>query len=543
MTVSTFLGGWTAGQRLQILVWMSLAFFLVSCGAEAPGVELVGIEVSPAAIALEPAGTQAFAATGLMSDASTSSVAVSWSATGGTITSGGVYTAGATDGSFRVIATTSDGEFADTSAVTISTVPPDLVAVELTPPTVTLDAGDARQFTAVGRLSNGSTITIPINWTATGGTISATGLYTAGDDGGAWRVIAAAADGEHADTSSVTVVALASVEVTPATVTLEVSESQQFTATAHMTDGSTRPAEVAWTATGGSVTTGGSYTAGAVPGEYEVIASADGGDMADTAAVTIAAGGPTLIGIEITPDSVRILHGAAQQFTAVGRLSDGGTAPVAVTWSTEVAPGKPNPNTIDASGLFRAGNPIGRYLITASQVGGSLTATAPAIVHSTTGFTTNAPPQFWAPVPGVVYLCTSNHFTDDGAGRGGSAEVVASPNVGVTAATVNYTNDGTPQVYADGTGEVKVYCQPVWTAPANLVGTVEVTITVTSNRPGSGIAKVFGYEDPCSTADCRASFTQLLDFSSHMAINPVAMTVTVGAVDGANIWFKNTYVP
>ena len=48
---------------------------------------------------------------------------VTWSATGGTITAGGLYTAGAAAGTFRVIATREGDTPADTSTVTVTSTP------------------------------------------------------------------------------------------------------------------------------------------------------------------------------------------------------------------------------------------------------------------------------------------------------------------------------------------------------------------------------------------------------------------------------------
>jgi hypothetical protein len=58
-----------------------------------------------------------------MSDGSTSAVSVTYTATGGTITSGGLYTAGANTGTFSVVATEAGG-LADTASVTIAVAPP-----------------------------------------------------------------------------------------------------------------------------------------------------------------------------------------------------------------------------------------------------------------------------------------------------------------------------------------------------------------------------------------------------------------------------------
>jgi hypothetical protein len=81
-----------------------------------------------------------------------------------------------------------------------------LSAVVLTPATVSLAPGAAQQFNAAGRMSDGSTSTVSVTWSATGGTISA-GRYTAGSTAGTYRVIAVQQGGTRADTSSITITA------------------------------------------------------------------------------------------------------------------------------------------------------------------------------------------------------------------------------------------------------------------------------------------------------------------------------------------------
>jgi hypothetical protein len=114
-----------------------------------------------------------------------------------------VYTAGGTAGSFQVIATANG--FADTSTVTVTAAAPTLVAVELTPASASLQTGGSQQFSVVGRLSNGSTQSVSVTYTATGGTVSGGGLYTAGSTAGSYRVIAVQQGGSLADTAAVTV--------------------------------------------------------------------------------------------------------------------------------------------------------------------------------------------------------------------------------------------------------------------------------------------------------------------------------------------------
>jgi parallel beta-helix repeat protein len=87
---------------------------------------LTQLELTPSQASLQTGGTQQFAATGKMSDGSSVAINVIYTATGGTVTSAGRYTAGQAAGTYRVIATQSGGSLADTSKVTItaSATPP-----------------------------------------------------------------------------------------------------------------------------------------------------------------------------------------------------------------------------------------------------------------------------------------------------------------------------------------------------------------------------------------------------------------------------------
>jgi hypothetical protein len=118
-----------------------------------------------------------------------------------------LYTAGGSAGSFRVIATQQGGTRADTSAITITVPAPTLTAVEVSPTTATVGAGTTQQFTAIGRMSDNSTTSIAVTWSATGGSISSGGLYSAGGTAGSFRVIATQQGGSLADTSVVTLTA------------------------------------------------------------------------------------------------------------------------------------------------------------------------------------------------------------------------------------------------------------------------------------------------------------------------------------------------
>lgn len=257
------------------------------------GATIQRIVLTPASVALEPGGAQAFTASARMSDNTLAPVEVSYIATGGSITPEGLYQAGSAAGTYRVIAAAADGK-ADTSAVTVAGGAPQVQEVVLTPASVSLAPGGTQQFSASAKLGDGTSAPAAVTYSVTGGTVTGGGLYTAGQSAGTYRVIATAENGK-ADTAGVTVEAAPStpdptlerIVLTPSSVTLVAGARQQFSASGRMSDGSTSTVAVSYSATGGSVTAEGLYTAGQSAGSFRVVATQQGGALADTAAVTI----------------------------------------------------------------------------------------------------------------------------------------------------------------------------------------------------------------------------------------------------------------
>jgi len=340
---------------------------LVGIAVAAPTLQQVVL--TPATTSLLTGAAQQFAASGLMSDGSSKSVTVTYSASGGTITAGGLYTAGSTPGSYRVIATQSGGTLADTSAVTVSA--PTLQQVVLTPATVSLLSGTIQQFSASGRLSDGSVSSVSVAYSATGGTISAGGLYTAGSSAGTFRVIATQSGGTLADTSTVTITAatLTQVILLPSTASVAAGATQQFTVSGILNNGATTTPAVTFSATGGTISSGGLYTAGATTGSFRVIATQQGGTLADTSAVTITTAPPVLQAVILTPATASVAAGATQQFSVSGQWSNGATTAPAVTYSA-------TGGTITAGGLYTAGSTTGTFRVIAVQQSGTLADTS-----------------------------------------------------------------------------------------------------------------------------------------------------------------------
>jgi hypothetical protein len=168
---------------------------------------LVKLVVSPDPASVAIGTSTRFAAKGVLSDGSTTSVKVKWTATGGTIDSTGLYTANSNSGTFRVLATNDSSAVADTAAVTVSAQQPSVTAITLSPASVTLAPGGTQRFSASAKLSDGTTDTVDVTFSATGGTITNQGSYTAGSTEGTFRVVAKASGGTLADTSAVVIAA------------------------------------------------------------------------------------------------------------------------------------------------------------------------------------------------------------------------------------------------------------------------------------------------------------------------------------------------
>jgi hypothetical protein len=260
--------------------------------------------VSPKTATLAAGAKQQFTAYGRDSAGDSMGVSVDFSATGGAVTSTGLFTAGVLAGSFDVVATEHGGTLADTATVTVTVAgPPVLAAVILTPSSATVVAGKTQNFAAYGRMSNGDSAGIPVKYSASGGSISSSGTYTAGTTAGSYQVIAKDTSGVFADTSAVTVTpvgppTLAQVILNPGSAVLSPGGTQQFKAYGKTGAGDSIAVGVNYSATGGTITAAGLYTAGQTAGSFHVIAVDTGGTYADTAAVSIvtSTGGVVFVG-------------------------------------------------------------------------------------------------------------------------------------------------------------------------------------------------------------------------------------------------------
>ena len=170
-------------------------------------------------------------------------------------------------------------------------------SVSLDPDSAKIGVGTAFQFNVVAYLSDSSTAVVDgAVWTATGGTVSTSGMYTAGNAGGIYEVIASDSTGDHADTSRVIVLNILGMGVVPESVSLDTVQSYPFFNAYVLQDLSLAPVPTTnWTATGGVINADGRYLSARVPGVFMVIGN-DGSGRIDTAKVVITPGSAQVSG-------------------------------------------------------------------------------------------------------------------------------------------------------------------------------------------------------------------------------------------------------
>jgi hypothetical protein len=159
---------------------------------------------------------------------------VTWSvqegSAGGSVTSGGLYSAPAAPGSFHVVATSNaDSTKSDSATITVSTPGPVMVS----PKDPTVMVGGTVRFSCAVSLAGDSTFTWSIQEGAAGGTITSAGLYTAPSTAGSYHVVCTArADATKTDTATARVVPTGAFDtwtnVTPSGIDLTQSNPDNF---------------------------------------------------------------------------------------------------------------------------------------------------------------------------------------------------------------------------------------------------------------------------------------------------------------------------
>ena len=269
------------------------------------------------------------------------------------------------------------GVFASACDVHGISAPGTVASITVTP-NATLSPTGTQQLVAVAVDADGRVVGISPTWSvaAGGGTISSTGLFTAGNVPGVYANTVVATVGTVSGRATITVIAgpLATITVTPNPATLSVLATQQFVAVGKDAGGNTVTFTPTWTvvAGGGTIDQNGNFTAGAATGTFTNTVQASNSGLKGFATVTVTAG--ALATITVTPNPATMSISATQQFTAVGKDVAGNVVTIAPTWAVVAGGG-----AISGTGLFTAGAVPGTYTNTVRASSGGISGFATVV--------------------------------------------------------------------------------------------------------------------------------------------------------------------
>jgi hypothetical protein len=270
-----------------------------------------------------------------------------------------------------------------------TSAPPVLTTINVSPSNASVQTGGTQQFTATGRDQFGN----PMNpqptftWSVSGGgTISETGLFTAGSTAGGPFTVTASS-GSVSGTASVTVTAapvLTSITVSPSSASVATGGTQPFTATGFDQFGkpmSPQPT-FSWSVSGGgTISTSGLFTAGSTAGgPFTVTASS--GSVSGTASVTVTSVPPDF-SLSASPTSQSVRQGAAASYTVTITQLNGFTGSVTLSVSGQPSGSTvtftPNPATTTSTMKVQTVMGVrGTFTLTISGVSGGLSHTTTA---------------------------------------------------------------------------------------------------------------------------------------------------------------------
>jgi len=347
---------------------------------------LVSIQVTPPNPSTSVGAAQSFTATGTFSDSSQQNLtsSVTWtSSTSGvaTISSNGITTS---VGPGQTTITATAGSVIGSTTLNVNSAILTSIAVSPSAPTIAL--GAVQQFIATGTFSDGSkqNLTNSVTWNSSSSTVATVAAGGAASGVGSGQTSITATLGSVIGTASLTVTTanLAAIQVSPQSSSIIIGGTQQFSATAVYSNGTTAniTSSATWTSSSTTVATMSTSTLGLASstgtGTTTITASYGGLSTSTTLSVQ-----DQLVSIAVLPTTASVATGQNAQFSATGTYVSGVTENVtaSVTWNSSV----PVVAGVTTSGLAGGITP-GQSNISAS-IGGisgsaTLTVGSPSVV-------------------------------------------------------------------------------------------------------------------------------------------------------------------
>src|SRR5437588_3556272 len=303
-------------------------------------------------------------------------------------------------------------------------------AVDLTPASASVPVGQTVQLTAIPRDANGNALSgSTVTWTSSNtsvATVSNAGLVSGVTAGSA--TITATSEGKSGTATitvtGVTTVPVATVDLNPATATVQAGQTVQLTATPKDSNGNALSGRtVTWTSSNTSVATVSTsgLVSGVTPGSATITATSEG--KSGTASITVT--DIPVASVDVAPPTATVQAGQTVQLTATPRDANGAAlSGRAVTWSssnTSVA-------TVSSSGLVSGVTP-GSATITATSEGKS--GTSSITVTSVPVATVDVTPPTATVQAGQTVQLTATPRDANGAALSGRSVTWSSNNTSV----------------------------------------------------------------------------------------------------------------
>jgi len=459
--------------------------FLVSCtgsttsktGPTSPqNASLTSVVVSPSSTSVSAGAKQQFTATGHYSDGTTKDLtaAAQWKSSNAAVASidaTGVAT-GIAAGAATITATASSMQ--GSANLTVNNAIANLTAIAIMPQLSSIPISTKQQFSATGTYSDGSTrdLSSLVTWSSSStvaATVDINGLVTA-IAVGTTTITATLGSVTQTFTISVSTPTISDIFVSPDGLTEPIGVTQQYTATADYSDGSSSDLSsgITWVSSAPAVATVDSSGLVTTVGQGTTTISATVGSFSDSSTLTVVPA--HLQSITIAPSATKLAAGTLLQFTATGNFDDGSTQPLtSLTWSSSAQ----NLLTIDVNGVA-TGVIAGSATVTATS--GTISGTASVTVTNATISSIAVTPANSTMPIGAMKQFTAVATLSDSTTQDVSLSALWSSS---TAAAATISNQGLANSVANGTTTISATVGAVSGSTSLTVTTATLTsITV-----------------------------------------------------------------
>ena len=502
-------------RRIPVALALLASITLSGCGGSAsfkatilsPTIALVSVTCSPAN--LQTGQTSQCSA--VVSGTGSYSSAVTWTATGGTITASGLFTPNGSGTAMVTATSTQDTTKSGTATIAINASSSIAsVSVICTPASIQITQTSACSANVAGTGSFSTAVT----WSASNGTMNSAGVFTPSGTGASTITATSTQDTTKSGSTTVTVNSSSSTSITTVSVICTPTSiliSQTSSCTANVTGTGAFSTGVTWSATNGTVTSGGVFTPTAAgPATITATSTQDPTKLGTATVIVTTNPAITSVTVSCLPASIS----TTQTSTCTANVAGTGSFSTAVIWSA-------TNGTITSAGVYTPSG-TGTATITATSVQdttkfGSATVTVNSSSSTITSVTVTCAPSS---------ILTSQTSTCNANVTGtGSFSTAATWSVSpTTAGSVSSAGVFTPA--AAGTATITATSTQDTTKFGSATVTVNGSSTITSVTVTCTPSSILTSQ----TSACSASVTGTGSFSTSVTWSATNGTITSAGV-------------